>query len=195
MKVAFVTCRNLESKYGDEYQAFPNPIVELLSQRGFLVIPMVNIALNIEELIKFFSPNLIVLTGGEDIGLNTDRDEVENLLLDYALANSAVRIFGICRGMQFMVKKLNGTIGVVDGHSSGEHEIFGSGFSGEVNSYHRNGIMELPDCFEVTVRSSDGVIEAIHHKELPWVGWMWHPERMKMPAQMELEFNLAIGVI
>jgi gamma-glutamyl-gamma-aminobutyrate hydrolase PuuD len=193
MKVAFITCRGLESKYGDVYQAFPDPLLELLVQRDFLVIPIANGSLHVKELIDVLSPDLIILTGGEDIGFNASRDDVENLLLDYALMNNRVRIFGICRGMQIMVTKMKGTVGVVEGHSSGFHHIQGESFSGVVNSYHRNGVTGLPDSFQITMQSPDGVIEAIQHKELPWIGWMWHPERMKMSDAMETEFNLAIG--
>ena len=48
----------------------------------------------------------------------------------------------------------------------------------EVNSFH-NALEKEPSEFEVSARAEDGVIEAIRHKTLPWLGLMWHPEREK----------------
>ena len=45
----------------------------------------------------------LVLTGGEDIGKNKNRDQTEVNLLNWALKNS-LPILGICRGMQLIAK-------------------------------------------------------------------------------------------
>ena len=48
-----------------------------------------------------------------------------------------------------------------------------------VNSYHNWGISKSdlsPNLLPLAI-ADDGTIEALEHKQLPWVGIMWHPER------------------
>ena len=49
----------------------------------------------------------------------------------------------------------------------------------KVNSLHHQNVMNLGRDLEVTARSSDGLIEAIEHKEARFqLGVQWHPEAM-----------------
>lgn len=48
-----------------------------------------------------------------------------------------------------------------------------------VNSLHHQALKELGEGLVVTARASDGVIEAVECRELPFVvGVQWHPESM-----------------
>jgi len=49
----------------------------------------------------------------------------------------------------------------------------------KVNSLHHQNVMDLGRDLEVTARSSDGLIEAIEHKEARFqLGVQWHPEAL-----------------
>jgi gamma-glutamyl-gamma-aminobutyrate hydrolase PuuD len=68
-----------------------------------------------------------------------------------------------------------------EGHAGSRHKLVvatrQNEWSTHVNSYHNWGLVSCPDLFEVAARAEDGAIEAIKHINLPWEGWMWHPER------------------
>jgi N5-(cytidine 5'-diphosphoramidyl)-L-glutamine hydrolase len=48
-----------------------------------------------------------------------------------------------------------------------------------VNSYHGYAISKngLAPELALWAESADGFVEAVLHKQYPWVGIMWHPER------------------
>ena len=46
-------------------------------------------------------PQLVILSGGNDIGVYTTRDKTETFLLNWAQANK-LPLLGICRGMQMV---------------------------------------------------------------------------------------------
>jgi putative glutamine amidotransferase len=132
-------------------------------------------------------------------------------VFDMALLRSALRrgipIFGICRGMQILNVALGGTLHQ-DLHSQlgadilkhrqktpkwqPTHEVemqdgsylaeITNRQSGEVNSYHHQGIKGLADALAVSARSSDGVTEAVESRDFSerWLlGVQWHPEGMR----------------
>jgi gamma-glutamyl-gamma-aminobutyrate hydrolase PuuD len=192
MKIALVTCRELKSEFGDFYEAFPQPLVRLLHQQGYCVLALPNFPADIVQVLTLIKPALIVLTGGEDLGFNNNRDVTENLILDYALNNPEIKVFGICRGLQLMVTKFGGSINHTNNHVGVQHRVMGSGYDGVVNSFHKFRIELLTKDFSILATTEDGSVEAIKHIALPWVGWMWHPERMNMPPWMMLAFEDAI---
>ena len=116
----------------------------------------------------------IVLSGGNDIGDFPERDELEMHLLDYA-EKFKLPVLGICRGMQILGIRNNGKLIKVSGHVCVEHELIGE-YKGIVNSYHNYCFKACPNDYKILALSED-CIEAIRHKNLPWEGWMWHPER------------------
>lgn len=135
-----------------------------------------------------------------------ERDEAEMAVLDCALRRG-IPIFGICRGMQLLNVALGGTLHQdIPAHLGSRalkhrqetpkwqptHEVEvreGSAVAGitgcctvKVNSYHHQAVKDLADGLVVSARSSDGVVEAVEHRELSerWLlGVQWHAEAMR----------------
>ena len=149
---------------------------------GFLPFPVPNslfsaIPSNLSifsDWLSHLAPNGIILSGGNDIGEYSDRDQLEKNLINYAL-KSQLPLLGICRGMQLLSTHFGGTISAIGGHSGTRHHLQ-KRKGRTVNSYHKFTI-SCPTDFKVTETSEDGAIESIQHKLLPLHGWMWHPER------------------
>lgn len=47
-----------------------------------------------------------------------------------------------------------------------------------VNSSHHQGCSKMAEGLVITMRATDGVVEAFEHTDLPVYGVQWHPERM-----------------
>lgn len=125
--------------------------------------------------IKAIQPEAFLLSGGNDVGNVPERDLVEGLVLEYA-EKRKLPVLGVCRGMQFMGVMTGGKLAAVKSHVGRHHYVSGE-ITGKVNSYHTKGFTQCPPKFRILARSEDGCIEAFRHENLPWEGWMWHPER------------------
>jgi putative glutamine amidotransferase len=106
-------------------------------------------------------------------------------LLDYAKEHQ-LPLLGICRGMQMMGVWSGGSLSKVNGHVRKRHLVVGE-INKEVNSFHALSLERCPNHFSILANSKGGEIEAIRHKELPWEGWMWHPEREPIFDNMDIE--------
>jgi len=159
----------------------------------------------------------LILTGGVDIfpefyhdrenGKHREeyipeRDGFEFKLIDYAFENK-YPILGICRGLQIINCKLNGSlindIETVRGTnhkkiSSTEDRIHNLNISensllleivkkksGQVNSSHHQSIDRVGEGLKVTAKADDGIIEAVEWDDKTGKPFMmciqWHPER------------------
>jgi N5-(cytidine 5'-diphosphoramidyl)-L-glutamine hydrolase len=129
--------------------------------------------------------DLLVLTGGEDLGTGVDRDRTEEALLDFAL-DTGLPVLGVCRGMQLINSRLGGRLTAVAGHIAAPHRIRIEagwselhGASRVVNSFHATGIGadELAPDLQPIAYDDQGQIEAACHRRAPLIAVMWHPER------------------
>ena len=147
----------------------------------------------------------LVLCGGNDIlpayygqetngahSFDLERDKTE-LALTRAFIDTGKPILGVCRGLQLLNVALGGTLiqdlENADFHRSTDEgdrvhiinadgflkDIYGVRFS--VNSAHHQAIDTLGKGL-VTAAVCDGVIEAVEHKEKPFIAVQFHPERM-----------------
>jgi len=161
----------------------------------------------------------LLLTGGDDIfpefyndwedgkdhsQYKPERDGFEFKLFDFALNNS-LPVLGVCRGLQLMNVRLNGslisdiesirgtnhkkisdeedrvhTVTVFD--KSLLHEVINE-TNGNINSSHHQSIDRLGEGLMVSAKADDGIIEAIEWSDKSskqfFMGIQWHPERMK----------------
>jgi len=153
----------------------------LLWDLNFLPVPVTCSIGDHEEYIQALMPDAVVLSGGNNIGQATKRDRLETALLLHA-ATYNLPVLGICRGMQMINHHQGGSLTEISGHVAVRHLIFGPLVESsqlEVNSYHNFGILgtSLGKDLEVLAWSDDGMVEAIRHQTMPWLGIMWHPER------------------
>lgn len=97
-----------------------------------------------------------------------------------------VPVLGVCLGHQVIGAAYGGRIyrcTPVHGRTSPVHHDGRGIFSGlppdfVACRYHSLAIDSntIPDCLEVSARTSDGIVMAIRHRQLPVVGLQFHPE-------------------
>ena len=161
-------------------QDWPRYIKYLFPKSKYFFIP------NIEEDAVDYciknNINLLILTGGDNIGFSKKRDNTELILLEFIFSNN-IPVIGICRGMQLIHHFLGGDL--IDGgipfvkqHRVNKHKVRFDKDIITVNSFHTLMINEktLSPKLSILARNvNDNSIEAfIGPKTL---GLMWHPER------------------
>ena len=156
-------------------------IAEYISESGYVPVPVPNNPELAVEISERLGVSGIVLVGGNSLvkygGNAPERDETDKALIEYAVKHR-IPLYGFCRGMQSILDYYGNDLVNVQGHVAVRHVVRGSDGEYEVNSYHNQACLELKsDCLEIVLKTDDGVIEKIRHKDYPIVGTMWHPER------------------
>jgi anthranilate synthase len=127
-------------------------------------------------------PHLVVLSPGP--GTPSDFDVSGTI---EALVRRQLPAFGVCLGLQGMVEHFGGALDVLDTPMHGKPSLIrvrgGRLFAGLptefiAGRYHSLFAIrdKLPNVFEVTAESDDGVIMAIEHRTLPLAAVQFHPE-------------------
>jgi len=185
-----LSLRIIESTdYDEKRDALSHDWPFILEKLNFTPIYVPNNLLDLKAFLKELKIDGIILSGGDNIGDNSERDHTEKELIDFGLS-SQIPIFGVCRGMQVLNKRFGGfhTESSEKKHLAKNHSvILNETFSlllgnntFNVNSYHRNIIYEDSlgkDLKPFAKFEDDNSIEGFYHIDLPIIGVMWHPER------------------
>ncbi len=166
--------------YGERRDCADQRIGAFLKACGFLSVPLPNAPEDMEEMFRQLRPCGVVLTGGNSLvkygGDAPERDVTDAECIRLAM-ECCIPVYGFCRGMQSLLDYFEEELVSVEGHIAVRHRLEGK-IQRDVNSYHGQACVALKtDAFDVLARSSDGVIEAIQHRQYPFLGTMWHPER------------------
>lgn len=132
----------------------------------------------------------------QNVEIDDARDAYE-LALFNEIYKTGKPILGICRGIQTLNVALGGTLlQDIPNHRQGDlgythkdapqnvtlvrnsmlYNIIGVE-KFKVNSWHHQAVKDLAPTLEIDARSDDGIIEAVHSTEHPFLlGIQWHPE-------------------
>ena len=165
----------------DNYDSFTYNLVHFLGELGAKVVVRRNDAVTVDEALAM-KPQGIVLSPGP-----CDPDRAGICLDLVVAATGKLPLFGVCLGLQSIGQAFGGKIerAALPMHGKvSEIRHKGTGvFDGLPNPitatrYHslivaRDG---LPDCFEITAETGDGLIMGLQHKDFPVHGVQFHPE-------------------
>jgi N5-(cytidine 5'-diphosphoramidyl)-L-glutamine hydrolase len=140
------------------------------------------------------SPDLLILSGGNNWAEFRDRDDTESLAVSLA-RKSSIPIVGVCRGLQGLNMMLGGSIQnditsfSTERHVAADHRvsIFEKAFLDiaktetlTVNSFHDQGVLltDLAPELKAFALADGDIVEGLFHMEEPILAVQWHPERL-----------------
>ncbi len=145
------------------------------------------------QAIEAFRPSMIVISPGPG------RPEDAKLSLEVVLRfGNRIPILGICLGMQVMAVALGGKVSRAPAPVHGKtSQVFhdGSGlFEGmpspmEVGRYHSLCVTRVPEDFEVSARTGDGLVMGLRHRDGLMAGVQFHPDSFLSPFGTEMLRN------
>ncbi|KAK9365168.1 indole-3-glycerol phosphate synthase-domain-containing protein [Lipomyces kononenkoae] len=172
----------------DNYDSFTWNVYQLLCQQGADVVVYRNDQITIDELVAL-KPSRLVISPGPGHPM-TDAGISMDAIKSFA---GKIPVLGVCMGEQCIFSVFGGTVSsageIVHGKTSTvEHD--GKGIFTDVpqqvavTRYHSlAGTYDtLPDCLEITARTSNGIIMAVRHKIYTVEGVQFHPESILTEA-------------
>jgi anthranilate synthase component 2 len=179
----------------DNYDSFTFNLVHFMGELGAVCDVRRNDTLSPGEAIAL-EPEAIVISPGP-----SDPDHA-GICLDLvaAAAEARVPVLGVCLGHQTIGQAFGGKIvrapepmhGKVDRIRHGGTGLF-RGLPNPVEATRYHSLMvardALPDCFEITAETGDGVIMGLAHRDLPIHGVQFHPESIATEAGHDLLAN------
>ena len=152
---------------------------KLLTENDFITIPIPNTC-NVSNFVDKLSLDGILISGGND---HDTRIICETAFIEYCVKHR-LPLFGICHGMQFIGQYFGARLVPIKNHVGNCHEVIvrsnDFGIPQEifnVNSFHNFTLDRVPNEFSILATDDTGNCEAMYHKHLPIVTFMWHPER------------------
>jgi N5-(cytidine 5'-diphosphoramidyl)-L-glutamine hydrolase len=190
--------------YDEKRDALSHEWTSFLEKLKIIPILIPNSLADVHTFLQQFHFDGIILSGGDDIGKNLERDSTEKTIIEYSLKNN-IPVLGICRGMQLLNSYFGGNISknLDSSHVNKPHSlnINTNSFlkflpkSIDVNSFHNNIINQenlAKELLMFAIDPRDNSIEGIYHETLPIIGIMWHPERSQNQINISLLTNFFI---
>ena len=176
--------------YDEKRDSLSHDWPKLMEELGINIVFIPNSLKNIRSYLSELNLSGFIISGGDNIGDNAERDKTEIEMIKFAMKNKNP-LFGVCRGMQIINKFFDGTISTSEksNHVGKYHNIniinqnffkFFKNKNTKVNSFHNNLIYNEnlgSDLIPFATISEDGTVEGFFHKLFPIIGVMWHPER------------------
>lgn len=209
MKIA-ITMRCVENNtYSETRDALSREWTEYMAKimPKVILIPVLNDPDAVLDFVKNLDVDGVILSGGNDWGSDSKRDETETKLFKYAFKKK-LPILGVCRGFQvlnlLMEGKLEKNIKKISGenHTGVFHSIYiekKSPFGKivkknelKINSYHNQGVLlkDLSPELRAFALSPKGVVEGFYHPSRLIIGIQWHPERKNPSADFDKKLIL-----
>ncbi len=166
----------------DNYDSFVYNLVQYLGELGAEPIVIRNDAGDLGT-VRSLEPDCVLISPGpgrpEDAGISNEVIRV--------LGGEGVPILGVCLGHQCIGEVFGGEIvqapAIMHGKTSlvqhtGAGVLAGLPVPFQATRYHSLIVdaASVPECLEVTASTSDGVVMALRHRELPIEGVQFHPE-------------------
>ena len=176
--------------YDEKRDSLSHDWPKLMEELGINIVFIPNSLKNVRSYLSELNLSGFIISGGDNIGDNAERDKTEIEMIKFAMKNKNP-LFGVCRGMQIINKFFDGTISTSEksNHVGKYHNIniinqnffkFFKNKNTKVNSFHNNLIYNEnlgSDLIPFATISEDGTVEGFFHKFFPIIGVMWHPER------------------
>ena len=173
----------------DNFDSFTYNLVDEFQKRDCeVLVYRNNIDIKtIDQVIKKFKPNLIVISPGPSTPKNAGISE--DIIRNY---HQSIPIFGVCLGHQCIIEVFGGRVDkaveTIHGKPSKiTHDKIGI-FKGlenpfQAGRYHSLAGYDIPYCLEITARTVDrDIVMAVRHKEFPVIGVQFHPESILTPV-------------
>lgn len=165
----------------DNYDSFTYNLVHYIGDLGVHSDVVRNDKITVAKVLKA-KPKAIVLSPGP-----CSPNEAGICLELIKKAAGKFPIFGVCLGHQSIGQAFGGKVikapelmhGKTSEITHEEHSVFKGLPSPFTATRYHSLIVEkksLPDCFDITAESSDGLIMGLAHKEYPIFGVQFHPE-------------------
>jgi len=182
----------------DNYDSFTYNLVHFLGELGAEVTVRRNDAIGVDEALAM-EPQGIVISPGP-----CDPDRAGVCLELVHAASGRMPLLGVCLGHQAIGQAfggsvvraplpMHGKVSTIHHHGTGLFANLPNPLT--ATRYHslvvaRDG---LPDCFEITAETEDGVIMGLRHRELPVHGVQFHPESIATEHGHDLLANFLVA--
>ncbi len=179
----------------DNYDSFSYNLYQMVGEMESDIRVIRNDAMSCEEA-EALKPSHIILSPGP--GWPKDAGITEEAAVYFA---GKVPVLGICLGHQAICEAYGGTIVHAKKLMHGKQSLVKPdtacpvfrGLEEEITvaRYHSLAAAEerLPDCLQVTARTSDGEVMAVAHREYPIFGLQFHPESVLTPCGKKMLEN------
>ena len=177
-------------RYNEKRNAISQDWLIFFKKANIFPVLIPNTLTDIKSFLHEMEVDGFILSGGDNIGDDPERDLTEKEIINFAI-NNKIPTLGVCRGMQILNNYFGGSIIVNNdkSHVGKNHivELTNEKLSNllkrnslDVNSFHNNIIKKESlgknlETFAIT--KDDNTVEGYFHSKLPIIGVMWHPER------------------